>query len=119
MDRKAEGAAREQQARRHLEAAGLRWRASNLNYPVGEIDLLMDDADTLVFVEVRYRRVGDFGGAALSVGRVKQRRLARAAASFLAAHPRLSRRPCRFDVVAIGAEGLDWIRDAFQAEGSW
>ena len=116
MDRQAEGATREAQARRMLERAGLRFRAANVRFRVGELDLVMDDKDCLVFVEVRYRQSASFGGAAASVGPSKQRRLVRAASAWLAAHPALAQRPCRFDVVALGAGPEQWIRDAFRVD---
>ena len=59
----AEGARREAQARAHLEAQGLRFRAANVRYRFGELDLVMDAGEMLVFVEVRYRRSGSHGGA--------------------------------------------------------
>lgn len=113
----AEGAAWERSAQRELERAGLRARASNVRYPFGELDLVMDDAEVLVFVEVRYRRGTAFGGGAASVDARKRARLARAASAYLAANPALARRPCRFDVVAVAGEAqaprFDWIRNAF------
>ena len=106
------GAAQEQAACRYLERHGLRLLARNHRCRHGEIDLVMRDADTLVFVEVRYRRGGRFGTAADSVDIHKQRRLAAAAGHYLQSHP--SPLPCRFDVVAIGAgDQIDWIRNAF------
>jgi putative endonuclease len=112
-----DGAAWEGIARMELERAGLRWRAANVRYRFGEIDLVMDDADVLVFVEVRYRRSGKFGGGIESVDRRKQGRLARAAAAYLAAEPALARRACRFDVVALSGSSanyrMEWIRNAF------
>ncbi len=111
------GARWEQTARRELERAGLRLRASNVRYPFGELDLVMDDADILVFVEVRYRRSSAFGGGAGSVDARKRARLARAAGAYLAATPALARRACRFDVFSISgsdaAPQFDWIRNAF------
>jgi putative endonuclease len=111
------GASFEQAARRELERAGLRLRAANVRYRFGELDLVMDDADVLVFVEVRYRHGSQFGGGAASVDARKRARLARAAAAYLAAAPALARRPCRFDVVAVEGEPdaprFDWIRNAF------
>jgi putative endonuclease len=113
----ARGAGWEQAARRELERAGLRLRAANVRYRFGELDLVMDDADVLVFVEVRYRRGTGFGGGAASVDARKRGRLARAAAAYLAGAPALARRTCRFDVVAIegdaAAPRFDWIRNAF------
>ncbi|MBS0461194.1 MAG: YraN family protein [Proteobacteria bacterium] len=109
----------EAQARAHLEAAGLTLIAANARYRVGEIDLVMRDGQSVVFVEVRYRRAGGFGGSALSVDASKQRKLALAAQCFLAAHPKLGNCACRFDVVAVDgaaqAPRIEWIKNAFEA----
>lgn len=115
------GASWERLAQRDLERAGLRLRASNVRYRFGEIDLVMDDGDVLAFVEVRYRRGHGFGDGADSVDARKRARLVRAASAYLAANPRLARRPCRFDVVSMsGSEDqprIEWIRDAFVVDG--
>jgi putative endonuclease len=109
------GGEKEQLACRYLESQGLRLVARNHRCRHGEIDLVMRDADTLVFVEVRYRRSQRFGSAAESVDAHKQRRLAAAAGHYLQGHP--CPLPCRFDVLAIGAaDGIDWIRNAFGVE---
>lgn len=72
----------------------------------------MQDGATLVFVEVRFRRSERFGGAAASVDRRKQTRIAAAAAHYLQRQP--THLPCRFDVLAIGADDqVHWIRHAF------
>lgn len=119
-DRAARGAAVEAAARRHLEDAGLRWLAGNVRYRGGELDLVMFDpaAASLVFVEVRYRRSGVFGGAAASVDAGKRRRLLLAAQLYLSAHPAHAQAPCRFDVVEASGEPprLHWLRDAFRAD---
>ncbi len=78
----------------------------------GEIDLIMRDRDgTLVFVEVRARRSGAHGGAAASIGASKRRSLIFAAQHFIARQPEPP--PCRFDVVAIDAQQLTWLKAAF------
>jgi len=80
----------------------------------GEVDLILRERDgTLVFVEVRARRSADSGGAAASIGRVKQQRIVFAAQHYVAnlALPP----PCRFDVVAIDGEQFDWLKGAFDA----
>ncbi|MBJ7419997.1 MAG: YraN family protein, partial [Rhodoferax sp.] len=80
----------------------------------GEIDLVMRCPDgTLVFVEVRKRLSTRHGGAAASVGWVKQKRIVRAAQHYLLALPRLP--PCRFDVVEIDNAGVHWLPGAFDA----
>ena len=112
------GADREDQALRLLQGAGLVLLARNLSCRHGEIDLIMRDGDTLVFVEVRSRANSRFGGAAASVDRSKQQRLIRSAAFFLL--PTLARvywnagtpRP-RFDVVAFEHHAPHWLHDAF------
>lgn len=118
--RRAKGDAVETLARAYLSAHGLRPVAANAGYRVGELDLVMRDGGTLVFVEVRYRRSTAFGGGAASVDAGKRRRLVRAAEQFLLVHREFAALPCRFDVVAASgdpdAPALEWIRDAFRAD---
>jgi len=109
----------EEQAKSHLESAGLLVIAQNLRCRTGEIDLVCVDGDTLVFVEVRQRRSGGYGGAAASVNRRKQQRLINTAALLL---PALARHcapegtpACRFDVIAKDGDELVWIKNAFCA----
>lgn len=114
------GDAFEGAAETFLRQQGLQPVARQVRYRCGEIDLVMRDASVLVLIEVRYRQSRRFGGALESVTNRKQRRIASAAALYLADHPELARLACRFDVVAI--EGsldqaqFDWRRDAFRIE---
>lgn len=115
MQRRGDG--HEDAALRLLKAQGLVLLARNLWTRMGEIDLVMRDGDTLVFVEVRARARTRFGGAAASIGHDKQARLARAAAQWL---PELARRhwagcppAARFDAVVFEAGQPQWLRDAF------
>jgi putative endonuclease len=114
------GAEVEAAARLHLLRAGLVEVAANANYRLGELDLVMRDGDTLVFVEVRYRASADFGGGGESVDRGKRQRIARAAQLFLLQHPALAESFCRFDVIdasgAPGAPDFTWYRDAFRLD---
>ena len=80
----------------------------------GEVDLILRDRDgTLVFVEVRARKSARFGGAAASVGIAKQRSIVLAATYFVSRMA--SPPPCRFDVVAVDGEQIEWLRAAFDA----
>ena len=111
---KADGAAAEALAARHLERQGLRVIARNYRCRGGEIDLICEDRGCLVFVEVRLRRDSRFGGAAASIGHGKQARLMIAARHYLAGR---RERVCRFDAVLLSdlQEGsIEWVRDAFQ-----
>ena len=100
-----------------LQDRGLRLLTRNYRTPGrggGEIDLVMRAPDgTLVFVEVRKRLSTRHGGAAASVGWVKQKRIVRAAQHYLLGLSRLP--PCRFDVVEIDSEGLHWLPGAFDS----
>ena len=106
----------EQLAQRYLEKNGLRIRENNYRCRLGEIDLVMHDASTLVFVEVRYRKNELFGSACESVTSSKQRKLLAAASLYL--QQQRIHAPCRFDIVGITGENdnyrIDWLKDAFQ-----
>ena len=117
MNPRASGAGYELLARRHLELAGLTFCAANVAVRGGELDLIMRDGTTWVFVEVRYRRNDAFGGAAASVTFRKQRRLLHAAAVWLAGRgASFDTSSCRFDVLAITGSQLEWIPNAFNAD---
>jgi putative endonuclease len=111
------GRSAESRAERHLKAQGLTLVARNWRCRFGEIDLVMRDGGTLVFVEVRLRSHSGYGGAAASVTASKQRKLLAAAKLYLASLPTLP--PCRFDVVALADDHAepDWIRSAFDDVG--
>lgn len=110
------GQTAESSAAAFLQANGLKLVARNWRCRFGEIDLVMQDGATLVFVEVRLRRRSDFGGAAASVTPAKQKKLLAAARQYLATLKTLP--PCRFDVVALAGGGApEWIRNAFEDVG--
>ena len=120
VDRQRVGAKAEERACAHLQDQGL--QLVQRNYRVargphakgGEIDLIMRDRDgTLVFVEVRSRASASHGGAGASVGALKQRRIVHAAQTFLLRFAHCP--PCRFDVVAVEGDQLQWWPGAFEA----
>lgn len=110
------GQAAETLACSYLEAQGLRPLLRNFRCRVGELDLIMQDGDYLVFVEVRSRHNRRYGTPAETVTVTKQRRLIKAATYYL--QQSRCRAPCRFDVVAVVRDReqttVEWIRDAFQ-----
>lgn len=111
------GQEEELHACRYLQAQGLQLRERNYRCRHGEIDLIMDDGDSVVFVEVRYRGHRAYASGAESVDRRKQMKLTAAAAHYLQHHREAARRPARFDVIALapgaGEHALDWIKNAF------
>ena len=110
------GAQAEQLAAQYLQQQGLKLIVQNYRGRFGEIDLIMQDRTTLVFIEVRLRRNADFGGAAASINARKQQRIIRTAQQYLAS---LARTPaCRFDAVLMDdmkRENLQWLKNAFDA----
>ena len=103
---------------RHLQQQGLTLVTRNFRCKVGEIDLVMQQGDTIVFVEVRYRKSDRYGSAAESVDFRKQRKLINTALFFMQKYDPRLQRPYRFDVVAIEGEPphdarVKWISPAF------
>lgn len=107
------GDAGEERALHYLQQHGLTLIERNFRCKGGEIDLILQDRNALVFVEVRKRADGRHGGAAASVTAHKQRRLIIAAQVFLQRYKMPP--PCRFDVIAIEADTLNWLKNAIEA----
>jgi putative endonuclease len=111
------GALAEGAALKYLERRGLALVTRNYRCKLGELDLVMEHDDVLVFVEVRLRNNARYGDGRESVTYQKQRKLTLAAGVFLMRHPRFQNSRCRFDVVSVTKRNYrahcEWIRDAF------
>jgi putative endonuclease len=106
------GESAEEQACKFLVNEGLQPLCRNFRCKQGELDLIMLDKQTLVIIEVRFRKTDKFGSAAESVTPAKQSRIIAATHHYLATNK--ADRPIRFDVVAISGNGhIDWIKNAF------
>lgn len=107
----------EELAAAYLAEAGYRIVERNYRCIFGEIDIVAEEGETLVFVEVKSRRSEAYGDPQLAVGHEKQKKISRIAMHYLA-ESRLRHRPARFDVVAVKLlpEGhkIELIRDAFE-----
>jgi len=110
------GALAEQLAAQYLQQQGLKVIQANYHCRFGEIDLIMQDGDTHVFVEVRLRSNASFGGAAASIDARKQSKLLKTAQFYLSTFKNMP--PCRFDAVLMHSKDLqqiEWIKSAFTA----
>jgi putative endonuclease len=107
------GAEAERRARRHYRLRGYRILDMNAWAGGNELDLVVRRGRTIVFCEVKLKSGPRFGDPAEMVTAEKQRRVRRAAAAWLAAHPQLRGLALRFDVVAVSPDGLRRIPDAF------
>lgn len=107
----------ENQTLAYLESHGLKLLERNYRCNRGEIDLIMDDAGTLVFVEVRFRRNNGFGSALESINSTKQRKIIISAKHYLCRHS--VDQAIRFDAVAVMPTGskleIQWVKSAFEA----
>lgn len=107
----------EKTAESYLRAQGLKLLQRNFSSRFGEIDLIMRDGQTVVFIEVKYRKSNRHGSGADAVTFHKQGRISRTAAWYLAKNPHRAESVCRFDVISINPnekdQDIDWIRNAF------
>lgn len=113
IDRISIGKSKEQLAKHHLLQHNLEFIEQNFGCKLGEIDLIFFESysNTFVFVEVRYRKSTQFGGAAASVTKTKQQKVKKTALFYLS--QRKIEPNIRFDVVAIDGESINWIQSAF------
>lgn len=106
------GESAEEQAHNFLISKGLKPVCRNYRCKQGELDLIMTDQQTLVIVEVRFRKTDQYGSALESVTRAKQSRIIAATHHYLSSQK--IRSPVRFDVIAISGNGnIDWVQNAF------
>jgi len=116
--RKLAGEQAETTALKFLISHGLKLIIQNYRVRCGEIDLIMKDNQTIVFVEVRYRKNSEFGSGAETVTYTKQKKLTKAALHYIQKNSKLSKHNFRFDVISISPKGnnfkIDWIDNAFE-----
>jgi putative endonuclease len=118
MDRRQTGALAENRACAFLESQGFTIVARNFLRRIGELDIVARDGELLVVAEVRTRASDHYGGAAASVGRDKQRRIAATTALFLQSQPALRRCRVRFDVIVVRDGAIEWLKHAFDCTGT-
>jgi putative endonuclease len=114
-DTLATGQQAEARAEQFLQSQGWRTRTKNYRCKLGEIDLIMQQNDQLIFVEVRLRSHKQFANAAESVTIAKQKKIVKTAQRYLQEYRLSERIYCRFDVIAFNSRDSDpeWIQNAF------
>ncbi len=117
LNSRQKGAHWEKTAESFLRSNGLKLLQRNFTSRFGEIDLIMEDDKTVVFVEVKYRTNTRHGSGADAVTIQKQGRISRTASWFLVKNPHRAEQFCRFDVVSIDPQQkeyeISWIKGAF------
>ena len=120
LNKRQFGYKKETLAANYLISQGIRLIERNYHCRMGEIDLIVQDRNYLVFVEVRFRHSISHGSSIETVDKFKQARIIRCAQHYLSKNPRAEFHPCRFDVIGIkigdvsGSNEIEWIQDAFQ-----
>lgn len=117
VDKQKYGQIGESKAEAYLLTQGMTLLTKNYRCPFGEIDLIMQDKEDIVFVEVRSRSRPDYGHASESISRNKQNKIIKTAIHFLQKRAWIDKVASRFDVVTIHLNGsenrLEWIKNAF------
>jgi len=111
--KKHKGLIAERQACKFLLNKGLDFLAHQFRCKIGEIDLIMKDQATLVFVEVRSRSSIDFGSPIDSINIFKQNKIIKTALYYLQTNNLHDKVDCRFDVIGIQEKNIEWIKNAF------
>ena len=107
----------EKKAFSYLKRQGFTLISRNYHSPYGELDLIVENDETLVFVEVRYRKNSHYGSPQDTVDFRKQKKLRATAEYFLQRAPKASQKACRFDIVTftghLDSNHINWIKNAF------
>lgn len=120
-DHNKKGQQAETLALKYLQQQGLSQLQRNFSCKCGEIDLIMQDNEFLVFIEVRYRKKIHYGHPLETINYAKQQKIIKTVQYFLMKHPQYCDMPCRIDAVALNSqqpgvtEQIDWIKNAIQA----
>lgn len=114
VNQRAVGSYYENMAADFLIKQGLHIRERNYRCRIGEVDLIAMDGKYLVFVEVKYRKNSSRGSPLAAVNLQKQKTLGKIAAYYMLTHKWNENTPCRFDVIGILDQDIQWIPNAFQ-----
>ena len=117
---KSKGLQYEFVAQKYLQNQGLNFVEKNFHSRFGEIDLVMQQSDLICFVEVKYRKSRDFGGAVSSISNPKQQKIIKTAQIFMQKFHKFRNHGMRFDALILQQCGddisINWIPNAFYAE---
>ncbi|MDI6781438.1 MAG: YraN family protein [bacterium] len=103
----------EEKAANYLIKQGIKILEKNYRCGYGEVDIIAKDRDTLVFVEVKTRKTSTYLSPFLAINKHKQLQISKVALHYLL-EKKLKGIPCRFDVVTVVDEEIQWIKGAFE-----
>ena len=114
MNKREVGTDHETMACDYLQRSGMRIICRNFRVKAGEIDIIAQDGNVLVFVEVKYRSSMEYGGAQYAVSIKKQKKIVRVAQWFMAKYKIPDDTYCRFDAVLIDGNDIIHIKNAWE-----
>lgn len=114
MNRRKEGAYYENLVAEYLKTQGYEILEKNYRCRIGEIDLIAKEGETLVFVEVKYRRDDKMGDPKEAVNQKKQKKISMTASYYLMRECGRMDIPCRFDVAAVLGDQIEVVKNAFE-----
>lgn len=117
QNKRSLGIEKEELAAAYLVDKGAVILDRNVFFRGGELDLVVKDGEYVCFIEVKYRKSMSFGFPEEAVNAVKQRKIIQGAKIYLYQHHFPEDTPCRFDVISIYKEEINWIKDAFTLSG--
>ena len=115
----AKGAEYEAYIAQYLTHSGVNIITTNYRCRYGEIDIIANSTESLIFVEVKYRSANTFGRPEDYLTSAKQRKLIKAAHHFLCENQEYQNQPLRFDLIVNKNEEITWIKNAIDCESSW
>ena len=117
MNRRNTGTAYEKIAADYLRKQGIKIREMNYRISQGEIDLIGEDKDTIIFIEVKYRKTASYGYPWEAVSINKQKKICKVARQYC--YGKRIKKQVRYDIVSICGEEILWFQDAFEHIGNW
>ncbi|MDX1811633.1 MAG: YraN family protein [Gammaproteobacteria bacterium] len=113
--RKAIGDDAENKACDYLKKHRLKILERNFRSRNGEIDIIASDKQSIIFIEVKFRQNNSHGEPFESVTALKQQKIIKTALYYLQTHPKYNEMNCRFDVISIYQNNIQWLKNAFEA----
>lgn len=117
MNRRNTGTAYEKIAADYLRKQGIKIREMNYRISQGEIDLIGEDKDTIIFIEVKYRKTASYGYPWEAVSINKQKKICKVARQYC--YGKRIKKQVRYDIVSICGEEILWFQNAFEHIGNW
>lgn len=117
MNRRNTGTAYEKIAADYLRKQGIKIREMNYRISQGEIDLIGEDKDTIIFIEVKYRKTASYGYPWEAVSINKKKHICQTARQYC--YSKRIKKQVRYDIVSICGEEILWFRNAFEHVGEW